>query len=269
MVYNMPSGTYAPHLLELIQNNHTLIAGATGAGKSVLENEILKAFLLSYYPAGANGANLVLIDPKKVELREYKNIPHCIRYADNIPEIINTLEDIRDLVNTRLDEMQKRRIRQYDGVPIYIFVDEIVDLFVSAESKTIIRLMSDIISISRCTSIYWVLMTQAPSRKILRPEIVLNCNCRVALYCNSSIESRQIIGEAGAEELPIHGTAIVRKNIERYKIRITMSDDSERRAIVEAWTKQSQPEPKPIYKPTPKAKPKKKTLLTLLLGCKV
>jgi len=268
MLYEMPAGTFRPHLLDLIRGNHTLIAGATGSGKSVLENEILKAFLLSFFPCGSAGANLILIDPKKVELREYKDIPHCIRYADNIADIIATLEDVRQLVNDRLEYMQARGLRQFDGIPVYIFVDEVVDLFVSAEAKTIIRLMSDIISISRCCSVYWVLLTQAPNRRILRPEIVLNLSTRVALRCNSAIESRQIIGDTGAEQLPPHGIAIVQKGIERYKIRITMSDEAERREIVEAWTAQNNPRPKPTPAPPAKVPKKKRNIFNLFLGCK-
>lgn len=275
MIYTMPAGTFCPHLLDLIQNNHTLIAGATGAGKSVLENEILKAFLLNYFPCGSSGANLVLIDPKKVELREYKDVPHCIRYADNIPDIVQTLHDIRDTVNARLDYMQNKGLRQYDGTPIYIFVDEIVDLFKSAESKTILRLMSDILSISRATSIYWVILTQAPNREILKAEIVLNMNCRVALRCNFAIESRQIIGEAGAEKLPDHGIGIVQRGIQKFQIAIPMSSESERKEIIKAWTSQTQ---KATYnRPTPTpatVKPEKrqtawKRFTTIVKGCKI
>lgn len=269
MIYTMPAGTFCPHLLDLIQNNHTLIAGATGAGKSVLENEILKAFLLSYFPCGSSGANLVLIDPKKVELREYKDTPHCIRYADNIPDIVQTLHDIKATVDSRLEYMQGRGLRQYDGTPIYIFVDEMVDLIMSAEKKTIIRLMSDIISISRATSIYWVILTQAPSRSILLPQVVLNLNCRVALRCNSAIESRQIIGEAGAERLPDHGLGIVQKGIQQFRIEIPMSPEAERKEIIRAWTRQA--EPQPTRKPAPApSKPKKKQRFCISFkGCKI
>ena len=65
--------------------------------------------------------------------------------------------------------------------------------------KDILKRIADTISISRACNIFYVRSTQAPNRKILKPEIVLNCNCRVALYCNSAIESRQIINENGAE----------------------------------------------------------------------
>jgi len=272
MIYTMPDGTFCPHLLELIKNNHTLIAGTTGAGKSVLENEILKAFLLSYFPCGSDGANLVLIDPKKVELRQYKDIPHCIRYADNIPDIVQTLYDLRETVNNRLEYMQARGLRQYDGIPIYVFVDEIVDLFTSAEKKEILRLMTDIISISRATSIYWVILTQAPSRHILKPEIVLNMITCVALRCKDAIESRQIIGEKGAEDLPEHGVAIVRRGLNRYQIFIPMSPEEERNEIIKAWTAQKETKPQTTYRPThrPTLAPQKKHKLfsITLRGCK-
>ena len=76
--YNLPRGaTYAPYLLDTIKNNHTLIAGSTGAGKSVLENSIIYALLCTHFPgvpANGDGAQFVFIDPKLVELKMFSII---------------------------------------------------------------------------------------------------------------------------------------------------------------------------------------------------
>ena len=242
--YTLPSGgaQYAPYLLEMIKGNHTLIAGTTGAGKSVLENSIIYALLSECYPGTpdkGSGARLVLIDPKKVELRLYKNLPHTLFYADEINSIIDVLFAIRGIIDDRLKRMQRGGIRFTTECPIYVFIDELVDLVTSARSKDIVRLIADSISIARACGVYFVILTQAPNRKILKPEIVLNCNCRVALRCNSPIESRQIIGDDSAAGLPLHGLGIVQKNLERYQIKIPFYSDAEIKRTVDQWTRQN------------------------------
>lgn len=252
--YILPGGTkyagflttYAPHLIDVIQGNHTLIAGTTGAGKSTLENSIIKALLSEKYPGAddtGRNAQMILIDPKKVELRLYKDLPHTILYADNIPDIENALYNVRLLIDKRLNSMIKSGRRKSDESPVYVFIDEIVDLVTCKRSKEILRLISDSISISRACNIFFVICTQAPNRKILKPEIVLNCNCRVALRCNSAIESRQIINDESAIYLPLHGEGLVVKDLERYKIAIPIYSDNELNAIVKAWTTQH-----PLYR---------------------
>ena len=91
MRYTTPKGAlYAPYLIEMIEGNHTLIAGTVGAGKSVLENSIIYALLATHFPgtvSNGKGARFVLLDPKKVELDCYKNLPHTWIYADTLPNI--------------------------------------------------------------------------------------------------------------------------------------------------------------------------------------
>jgi len=241
--YHLPTGAvYAPYLIDIVENNHTLIAGSTGAGKSVLENSIIYALLSTTFPGKPDhgrGAHFVLIDPKKVELFMYKNLPHTLLYADNIPDIINALQIVRDIINQRLSKMQRAGLRKSDECEIYVFIDELVDLVKSKESKTIINLLADSISIARAANVFFCISTQAPNRRILLPEIVLNCNCRVALFCNDRIESREIIGDGSAADLPKHGIAIVKRNIDRYKIKIPFYSDAEIDKMIAHWEKQN------------------------------
>ena len=232
---------YCPHLIELIENNHTLIAGSTGAGKSTLEHAIIKSLLSIKYPGSddtGRNARFVFLDPKIVELKMYENLPHTILYAADINDIENALYSVRCIIDDRLQKMQRAGLRKSAEVPIYVFIDEIVDLMTCKRSKEITRLLADSISIARAANIYYILCTQAPNRRILKPEVVLNCNCRVALFCNDPIESRQIIGYEGACSLPEHGLAIVKKNIEHYKITIPLFSDQELLYTVKAWTDQ-------------------------------
>lgn len=247
LCYKLPTGCqYAPYLLDMIHGNHVLIAGTTGAGKSVLENSIMYALLCTHFPdlpvGVGKGARFVLIDPKKVELRMYKDLPHTLIYADNMKDIEQAIYNVRLIIDRRLKVMQKKGCKKSLECPMYIFIDELVDIVTSDRSKEIIRLLNDCISISRATNIYFVILTQAPNRKILKPEIVLNMNCRVALRCNNAIESRQIINTDEAINLPRYGVGIVQDNTERYKIEIPYYDDYKLIDIVKHWTQQH-----PIY----------------------
>lgn len=247
MIYKTPSGLqYKKHLIELIQENHTLIAGTTGSGKSVLENAIIYALLCSHFPGNVdngNGCKFVLIDPKKVELIQYKDLPHTWIYADNISDIENALYNVRLLIDNRLKAMQSRRIRKSSDYPVYVFIDELVDLVTSNRSKQIIDSIKDSISIARACNVFFVILTQAPNRKILKPEIVLNCNCRVALRCNNAIESRQILADDTATLIDKYGVGIAQQNTERYTFTIPFYSDIEIDSLVRFWEKQH-----PIYR---------------------
>jgi S-DNA-T family DNA segregation ATPase FtsK/SpoIIIE len=243
LTYNAPAGvTYYPYLLELIENNHVLIAGTTGAGKSVLENAIIHSLLAVKYPGGENGAKLVLIDPKRVELTQYKKLPHTLAYGETIPEIKTVLHYVRQLIESRLERMKKQGIRKSTDAPIYVFIDEIVDLVTSKQGKEITRILADCASISRATNIFFICLTQSPARVIIPAQFKLLFNARVALRCNNPIESRQIIETDEATELPLHGLAIVQKDLERYYIKIPLIPDHEITKIVKFWEKQH-----PIY----------------------
>jgi len=241
--YYLPEGgaQYAPYLIDMIEGNHTLIAGTTGAGKSVLENSIIYALLSARFPGATSdgrGARFVLIDPKRVELYMYKDLPHTLFYADTIPAIVDVLRTVRVMIDERVQRMQKTGQKKSTECAVYVFIDELVDLVKSQQSKEIVRLIADSISIARAANIYFVILTQAPNRKILLPEIVLNCNCRIALRCNNAIESRQIIGDDSAVSLPLHGVGIVQQNLDRYNITIPYYSDSQLLETVKHWEKQ-------------------------------
>ena len=247
MTYRIPqvNATYVPALLNAIKGNHTLIAGTTGCGKSTLEHAIMRGFLGTCLPGSEdNGRNVLffLLDPKKVELSIYKTLPHTICYASDLYDIEQALMNIRLIINQRLYKMERKGIRKSNEAPIYVFIDELVDLVKSKRSKQIIEYLSDCISISRCCNIFFIICTQAPNRRILLPEIVLNCNCRIALFCNDAIESRQIIGTDDAARLPKHGVGIVRKDVDKYKVEIPLYSDDDIQTVIKGWTSQH-----PIY----------------------
>jgi len=242
--YTLPKGIkYAPYLLDLIEGNHVLIAGTTGAGKSVLENSIIHSFLSARFPGQTNdgrGARFVLLDPKKVELRMYKDLPHTMYYADNITDIIAVLRSVRAIVDNRLTRMQQNGQKNTTECPIYVFIDELVDLVTNRKyGKEIVTLLSDIASISRAAGVFMIALTQSPARVIIPAQFKLLFNCRVALRCNNAIESRQIIDDDSAVFLPLHGLGIVQQNLDRYQIEIYYHTDAELKRLVKFWTQQN------------------------------
>ena len=105
MVYNIPIVSNVKDF-ELFQNmseqTHLLIGGATGSGKSVIINGFICNLLLK----SPNQAQFVLIDPKRVELVTYKNVPHCLKYASEQGEILTALKGAINLIENRYKKMQ-------------------------------------------------------------------------------------------------------------------------------------------------------------------
>lgn len=188
---------------KLLEKPHILVAGASGSGKSVFINSMLYT-LLTYQPYEKQ---IMLIDPKRVELSAYKKVPHCIGYAYENADILVLLQRACEIMEKRYEEMEKRGIKKWDGGDLYIVIDEFADLMVTMPNE-VTPLIQRLAQLGRAASVKTIIATQAPNRQVLRANIVLNYNDRIALHCNDKIESRQIIGEKGAETLPRYGKAI-------------------------------------------------------------
>lgn len=84
--WTTPSGKFYSLYSSMLEVPHLMIAGATGSGKSVVVNALIYTALYKFPFDTAKGAQLILIDPKRVELSPYKNLPHTIRYASEPEE---------------------------------------------------------------------------------------------------------------------------------------------------------------------------------------
>lgn len=190
---------------ELLKSTHLLIGGTTGCGKSVLLNNILLSLLTKKTPASAA---LVLIDPKRVELSKYKKLPFTKRYAQEPNEVIFALKDTIRIMEKRYKQMERQGIVKWQGGAVYVIIDELADLMITDGKNEIRRLLQRLLQLGRAANIHIIAATQAPSRKVIPAELVLNFTDRIALQCKSPIESRQIIGVRGAESLPRHGVGL-------------------------------------------------------------
>lgn len=187
---------------------HMLIAGATGSGKSVMINTLLVSLL---YRNSPSELKLILVDPKRVEMGLYSDIPHLLSPVIYEPDkTISALKWAVAEMERRLklvQEHKKRDIREYnalkgvDHMPyIVIVIDELYDLMLAA-GKDVEALIQRIAQMARAVGIHLVLATQRPSVNVITGTIKANVPTRIALTTASQVDSRTIIDIAGAEKL--------------------------------------------------------------------
>jgi len=186
---------------------HMLVAGSTGSGKSISIHTILISLL---YKNSPDMLKLILIDPKRVELSIYNNLPHLIApvVTDN-KKAIGALRWVIQEMDRRyqtLLEAGSRDIKSYnkgatEPLPfILVVIDELADLMQTYGREvegSIIRLAQ----MARATGIHIIVSTQRPSVEVITGLIKANITTRVALQVASQIDSRTILDTAGAEKL--------------------------------------------------------------------
>lgn len=189
---------------DFLEQKHLMIAGATGSGKSVIVNGIIYTALSRFPFDSAGGATFILIDPKRVELVDYKGLPHTILYASEPDEMVNALQAALNLVEDRYREMQQLRIKQYHKGDTYIIIDEFADLMTTNRRK-VAPLIQRIAQIGRAAKVHIILCTQCPIAKVIPTEIKCNFDSIVGLHTRSKQDSRNILGYTGCERLPQYG----------------------------------------------------------------
>lgn len=215
---------------ELLNKPHLLIAGATGSGKSVLVNSLIYT-MLTYQPTEKQ---MILIDPKRVELYGYRDVPHCLAYASEFNDIIALLKRACEVMDNRYREMQLAGLRMYEGSDIYIIIDEFADLVTM--TKGVEPLVQRLAQLGRASRMHLWIATQSPSRKTLPAATILNVTDRIALHCNDKIESRQILGVPGAEELPRYGKGLYKSAEGLRMIDIPLTGEQYLNERVRIWT---------------------------------
>lgn len=215
--WKAPHGAYPEISNKALTAEHTLIAGATGCGKSTFLHSIMYAALQQYTP---EQMRFILIDPKAVELMRYRKLPHTIQYTNTEAGAVAALEYAEQIMAARYHMMEQKNEELWteaDGTQIYIIIEELADLMVCPVCKQIKLAIQRLTQKGRAAGLHIIACTQAPSRKIIPAEITLNFTGRFALACESGIESKQIIGRAGAEDLPDHGECFYkyRRSVER------------------------------------------------------
>jgi S-DNA-T family DNA segregation ATPase FtsK/SpoIIIE len=194
-------GGNAPRLcLDILAQPHILIAGSTGSGKSVLINSVIYTALYN----APTQTQFILIDPKRVELVQYRDLPHTILYASEPEQIAAALGVAVEIMKCRYKRMQAARQKESTEPHIYIIIDELADLFTVQKRETS-PLIARLAQLGRAARLHLIAATQRPTKDIITGQIKVNLNSRVALRCPTAQDSRNIINTGGAEQLPRYG----------------------------------------------------------------
>ena len=196
-----------PLIGDLFSMPHLLIAGTTGSGKSVCINTIILSLLYKYTP---EKCNLILIDPKMLELSAYEGIPHLLC------PVITEAKKATAALGWAVKEMESRyklmttvgvkNIDSYNSkhkkhMPyIVVVVDEMSDLMLIA-GKEIENYIQRLSQMARAAGIHIIMATQRPSVDVITGTIKANFPTRISFQVSSKIDSRTILGEQGAEQL--------------------------------------------------------------------
>jgi S-DNA-T family DNA segregation ATPase FtsK/SpoIIIE len=258
-----------PLVADLTRMPHLLIAGTTGSGKSVCVNSLIMSILMTRTPSEVN---LILVDPKVVELAAYKEVPHLI---SPIVTEVSKAESILDWASTKMDERYAllaeagvKDIRSYNRlgydalcarlqptteeemakVPvrlpyIVIMIDELADLMMTS-AKEVEFFLCRIAQKSRAIGIHLIVSTQRPQANVVTGLIKSNLPSRIAFRVSSRLDSRIVLDQNGAEVLMGQGDMLFLPPGSAKLIRAqgTFVDEDELRVVVKHCRQQRPPE---------------------------
>lgn len=237
--WTTPSGTRYTMYQNMLEVPHLLVAGATGSGKSVVINALIYTTLYKF-PLSAESTNsvgLVLIDPKRVELVDYKDLPHTLRYASEPADMVQALRYAMELTEDRYRTMQRQRAKKWDGGQVYVIIDEMADLM-TTNRRQVQPLIQRLAQVGRAAGVHIILATQCPIAKIVPTEIKIYFNARVGLHTAIAQDSKNILDSTGCELLPRYGQGfyMTPEGTELYNI--PMIPEEELSARVKWWMDQ-------------------------------
>jgi len=196
-----------PVIADLARMPHLLLAGATGAGKSVAINAFIASILFKATP---EEVRLLMIDPKRIELSVYEGIPHLLHPVVVEPKMASRalLWAVREMERRYrlLEEMKVKSFDSYNRVAeeklpyVVIIVDELADLMMVA-SKDVETSIARLAQMARAAGMHIILATQRPSVDVLTGLIKANFPTRISFKVSSKVDSRTILDSSGAEHL--------------------------------------------------------------------
>ena len=253
---------------------HLLIAGSTGAGKSVAINAMIMSIL---YKATPDQVRLILVDPKRLELGNYEGVPHLFTPIITEPKLAaNALRNAVREMERRLKllaEKGVRNIEQYnklfddDGTPslfgdsdedrplpfIVIIIDELADLMM-LDSGNVEESVTRLAQMARAVGIHLVLATQRPSVDVITGLIKANFPARISFRVATKVDSRTILDANGAEALLGKGDMLYLPSgsARVHRLHAPFVTEKEIAAVVEFWRSQGTAEYEEKFLQAPK-----------------
>ncbi|MFN7160501.1 MAG: DNA translocase FtsK [Candidatus Gracilibacteria bacterium] len=200
----------SPVIADLASMPHLLVAGQTGSGKSMGINTIIVSLL---YQNSPRDLRLILVDPKRVELKVYNNIPHLLTpVITEVDKAVNALKWCVTEMMRRYNELESvgaRNRAEYNAkvspdkkMPhIVCIIDELAELMMTGDKKTIEGYICRIAQLARAVGMHLVVATQRPSVDVITGLIKANIPARIAYRVSSLVDSRTILDMIGAEDL--------------------------------------------------------------------
>ena len=194
---------------DLAKMPHLLIAGATGSGKSVCMKSIIATFLMHATP---DEVRMLMIDPKRVELVSFNNVPHLLSpVIIDVEKAVSTLKWLAREMDHRYDRLAEtgaRDIESYNKNPridkpmsyLLLVVDELAELMMTAPDD-VERILCRLAQLARATGIHLLVATQRPSVDVVTGLIKANFPARISFAVTSQVDSRTILDMVGAEKL--------------------------------------------------------------------
>lgn len=253
-------------VVDLAKMPHLLIAGATGAGKSVCVNSILLSFLFKARP---NDLKLLLIDPKRIELAVYADLPHLVHpVVTDMTLAKNALDWAVHEMDQRYEAMAKLGVRNIQGynkklkdmlskvdhtVPpelaglepmpyLVLIIDELADLMLTAAKEVEISIVR-LAQLARAAGIHMILATQRPSVDVVTGLIKANFPCRISFQVTSKHDSRTILDQVGAEHLLGKGDMLFKPGGGKVvRMHGAFVSDEDVGSVVDYWKAQQPPD---------------------------
>ncbi len=233
---------------------HLLVAGTTGSGKSIFLKALILTLIMNLSP---QDLRLILIDPKRVELSRFQGLPHLLGQVEVEPKRIQgVLQWVVAEMQRRYRLFEKARVRdimayrnrqarqgEEERLPyLVVVIDELADLMVQAPEQTEFALVR-LAQLARATGIHLVVSTQRPSVDVITGLIKANFPARIAFQVASSVDSRVILDQPGAETLLGRGDMLFLPPDSPAPLRVQgpFVSEQEIRRVVDFW-KQALPE---------------------------
>lgn len=256
-----------PYISDLAAMPHMLVAGSTGAGKSVFINSILVSLLMNKSP---NQMKLILIDPKQLELALYARLPHLLmpviteaktaatallwacqemerRYSIMSEFGVRNIEGFNHkLKRAPRETIDKiRKFYEYSTEDTYelpyivVIVDEFADLILTQKGKEIETHICRLAAKARAAGVHLILATQRPSVDVITGLIKSNFPTRVSFRVTSSTDSRTILNAMGAEKLLGKGDMLLKQGVDTTRIHSAYIEEDEIEALTEKLAEMS------------------------------